>query len=175
MHCGWCWFNFNKINFIENYLFPYHNILAKFNTISIQSYRKFFHYLLSFSWWFPQKWLRNPISRKSKHWYWKYQSTDIFNIKALILKISKHSYWTLSYFNSSYQNIDIKNIEPPNHIEPKSLKCHIEPALILGYSLTRCICAWLTRKSFILGQIVIFLHVIIPIIWNTQAEVHLSE
>ena len=33
-----------------------------------------------------------------------------------------------SYRNSSYQNIDIENIKPPNHMEPKSLKFHFEPA-----------------------------------------------
>ena len=52
------------------------------------------------------------------------------SIETLTSKISKHCYWKSSYRNSSYWNIDIKNIYSPNHIEPISLKFHIEPALI---------------------------------------------
>ena len=29
----------------------------------------------------------------------------------------------------------VKNIEPPNHIEPKSIKFHIEPAIYTIYSV----------------------------------------
>ena len=36
---------------------------------------------------------------------------------------------------SSYRNINIENIEPPNHIEPKSLKFHEEPALVYGWAV----------------------------------------
>ena len=50
-------------------------------------------------------------------------------IKTLISKISRHWYWKSSYCNSSYWNMDSENIIPPNHIEPKSLKFHIEPAV----------------------------------------------
>ena len=32
-----------------------------------------------------------------------------------------------------YRNIDIKNIEAQNHIAPKSLKFHIEPAVMCMY------------------------------------------
>ena len=50
-------------------------------------------------------------------------------IETLISKISKHWYCQSSYRDSSYWNKDIENIEPPNNIEPISLKFHIEPAL----------------------------------------------
>ena len=62
--------------------------------------------MLSFTWYFPPKWLLNPIS---KHF--------IEHIEALILKIE------LSL-------LTISKYEPPNHIEPTCLKFHIKPALI---------------------------------------------
>ena len=55
---------------------------------------------------------------KSKTLYRKFSIEDI---GALMLKIN--------FFISKYQNRYRNNGTSPNHIEPKSLKCHIEPAI----------------------------------------------
>ena len=80
---------------------------SKVNTKSIELskilYRKFSHYLLSFTWWFSQIWLPNPIS---KHYYQKYGSIDTEN-RVIVTS-----------------NIDIENIKPQtisNHWVSKSI------------------------------------------------------
>ena len=70
------------------------------------------------------------------------------HFEIIISKISKHWYWKSSYCDSFYQNSDITNIEPPNHIKPKSLKFHIEPALIYTHT-----CKFTYMNAYIVPQL----------------------